>query len=65
MRRAGFLATLAAGVGLLGTSLYGIGGVDRTLQIAAAPKPSPELVREYKPRHDCPDRDRTLPGRHV
>ena len=52
MRRAGFIATLAAGVGLLGASLHGIANVDRQLEIAAAPTAQPELVRE---RHhgDC------------
>jgi hypothetical protein len=56
MRRAGFLATLAAAVGLLGTSLHGMTRVDTTLQIAAAPAPQPELVREWNVR-DC-DRER-------
>ena len=40
MRKAGFAATLVAGVGLLGTSLHGMTSVDRTLAIAAAtPRP--------------------------
>ena len=55
MRRAGFAATLVAGVGLLGASLHGMTSVDRTLAIAAAtPTPSaptPELVHEKK--RDC------------
>jgi len=57
MRRAGFLATLAAGVGLLGASLHGMTSMDTTLKIAAAtsaPAPqqqlSPEFVRDH---HDC------------
>jgi hypothetical protein len=43
MRRAGFLATLVAGFGLLGLSLHGITGVDHTLQIAAATAPAPQV----------------------
>ena len=31
MRRAGFFATLAAGVGLLGASLHGVTSMDHTL----------------------------------
>jgi hypothetical protein len=53
MRRVGFLATLAAGAGLLGASLHGMTNVDRTLKIAAAPTPAPELVREWKAPRDC------------
>jgi|GEM_PF-5860821 hypothetical protein len=55
MRKAGFAATLAAGVGLLGASLFGMTSVDRTLAIAAATPapsaPSPELVLEKQ--RDC------------
>ena len=52
MRRAGFIATLAAGVALLGASLHGMTRVDTTLRVAAAPAvaPQPELVRD---RRDC------------
>jgi len=58
MRRAGFAATLVAGVGLLGASLHGMTSVDRTLAIAAATPtpsaPSPELVLEKQRRgFDC------------
>ena len=43
MRRAGFLATLAAGVGLLGASLHGMTSLDATLKLAAAtPTPVPQ-----------------------
>ena len=51
MRRAGFVATLVAGVGLLGASLHGMTSVDTTLKVAAAPAPAPqtEFVRE----RDC------------
>ena len=45
MRRAGFLATLAAGVLFLGASLHGMTKVDTTLKVAAAPAPPPQLVR--------------------
>ena len=57
MRRAGFLATLAAGVGLLGASLHGLTSMDTTLKIAAAtptPAPqvaSPEFVNDW--HRDC------------
>lgn len=55
MRRAGFAATLVAGVGLLGASLHGMTSVDRTLAVAAAtPTPSaptPELVLDKQ--RDC------------
>ena len=37
VRRVGFLATLATGVGLLGASFHGMTSVDKTLKIAAAP----------------------------
>ncbi len=55
MRKAGFAATLMAGVGLLGASLHGMTSVDRTLAIAAATPtsvPSEELVLEKRGR-DC------------
>ncbi len=56
MRRAGFAATLVAGVGLLGASLHGMTSVDRTLAVAAATPtpaaPQPELVLEQRKR-DC------------
>jgi hypothetical protein len=55
MRKAGFLATLAAGVALLGASLHGMAAVDTTLKIAAAPTPQPELIRQ-----DC-ERERHHP----
>ena len=55
MRKAGFLATLAAGVALLGASLHGMASVDTTLKIAAAPTPTPELIRQ-----DC-ERERHHP----
>ena len=53
MRRAGFLATLAAGFALVGASLHGMTGVDRTLKVAAAqPKAHPEHVHEVEWRDD-------------
>jgi hypothetical protein len=61
MRRAGFLATLAVGVSLLGASLHGLTSMDTTLKIAAAPttpappQASPEYVFDH---HRGCDRDR-------
>jgi len=51
MRRAGFLATLAAGVGLLGASLHGMTSMDATLKVAAAtpvPRAEPEFVIDHR-----------------
>ena len=53
VRRVGFLATLATGVGLLGASFHGMTSVDNTLKVAAAPKPSPELLQERSTVRDC------------
>ena len=61
-RRTGFLATLAAGMALLGASLHGITSVHHELKLAAAtpaPAPSVETVNEWGVR-DCDKRD----GRH-
>jgi hypothetical protein len=67
MRRAGFAATLVAGVGLLGASLHGMTSVDRTLAVAAAtPAPSaptPELVLEKRQR-DCDRWEQRRERRH-
>jgi hypothetical protein len=52
VRRVGFLATFATGVGLLGASFHGMTSVDDTLKIAAAPSPSPELLQERAPARD-------------
>jgi hypothetical protein len=51
MRRAGFLATLVAGIAFLGASLHGMTNVDHTLKVAAAPTPAPELVRDCERPH--------------
>lgn len=66
LRRGGFIATLAAGIGLLGVSFHGMTGVDTTLRVAAAPKPSPELLLERAPvrDRDC-DRRNGRRGREV
>ena len=52
VRRVGLIATLATGVGLLGASFHGMTSVDKTLKIAAAPTPSPELLQERAPVRD-------------
>ncbi len=39
LRRSGFLATLIAGLALLGGGLYGLAGVDDSLELAAADRP--------------------------
>ena len=62
VRRVGFFATLATGVALLGASFHGMTNMDKTLQIAAAPKPSPELLQERV--RDC-DRDKPQRGHEV
>jgi hypothetical protein len=54
MPRTAFLATLAAGIGLLGAAFHGITSVDHQLQAAvatpAAPQP-PDFVGEDCPAH--------------
>jgi hypothetical protein len=54
-RRVGFLATIAAGMALLGAAFHGITSVDGELKLAAAtpaPAPSVETVTERSVR-DC------------
>ncbi len=65
MRRVGFIATLVAGVGLLGASLHGMTDVDHTLKVAAAQQSAPktELVREQTGKRDC-DREHLREHRH-
>ena len=61
-RRVGFLATLAAGMALLGAAFHGITSVDHELKVAATtptPAPSVETLNEWSVR-DC-DKPR---GRH-
>ena len=58
LRRYGFLATLAAGMALLGASFHGITSVDHELKIAAAtPAPSLETVQESQQVRDCDRHD--------
>ena len=68
-RHAGFVATLAAGVCLLGVSLHGITNVDHELKLAAAtPAPAqahPELVRDESRGRDCDRHDRQHHGPEV
>ena len=72
MRKAGLIATLMAGFGLLGASLHGMTRVDTTLRIAAAtsaPQVSPSDPDFVVERHkrDCdPERgDRSHKGPRV
>ena len=52
-RRTGFLATLAAGMALIGASFHGITSMDHELKLAATtPTPSLETVNEWHDR-DC------------
>jgi hypothetical protein len=64
LRRAGFVATIAAGLAMLAAALYGMTRVDTTLQLAAAGSaPQTTLVidvREHRhgarplgPWHEC------------
>jgi hypothetical protein len=59
MRRTAFLATLAAGIGLLGAAFHGMTTVDHQLQLAAAPQP-PDYVS-----NDCPAREHHRHGPKV
>jgi hypothetical protein len=55
VRRTGFLATLAAGIALLGAAFHGMTSVDHELKVAATtptPAPSLENVSEWHVR-DC------------
>lgn len=48
LRRAGFVATLVAGVAMLGSAVHGLVGVDAALQIADA-RPDAVLVADGPP----------------
>ncbi len=50
------MATLAVGVGLIGSSMYGLAGVGQDLELAAA-RPSTTLVAERVEGYDCPYRE--------
>lgn len=68
LRRAGFLATLAAGFLMLGAAVHGIVDVDRTLKVASArtapPASTPSQrfddreTRGWEIRRDVPRRHR-------
>jgi hypothetical protein len=53
MRRVALIATLAAGLGLVGASVHGITSMDTKLQLAdqRMQQPQPGFVSD---RHDCP-----------
>jgi hypothetical protein len=51
MRTAGLVATLVAGLGLLGASLHGLTRVDATLRAAVTPAaPPPQFADENRDR---------------
>jgi len=52
LSRTGFVATLAVGVGLVGSSLYGLAQVGEDLELAAA-RPATTLVAERADRPHC------------
>jgi hypothetical protein len=53
LRRAGFAATVAAALLMLGAAVHGVTRVDTTLQLAAAPPPAHQLyVVDERPRGD-------------
>jgi len=63
LRRAGFAATLLCGVGLLGSGLHGVAGVNTTLELAdsaARPPAARMLVSDHHAQdrswRDCEDR---------
>jgi hypothetical protein len=61
LRRAGFLATLAAGVGLFAVSVHGMTTVDTTLKVAAAtpsPMQQPSVQQDVSQRRHGRDCDR-------
>jgi hypothetical protein len=52
LRRMGFAAVLATGALMLGSALYGMTGVDDTLELAAAAPPEhPTYVIDAPPAH--------------
>jgi hypothetical protein len=64
LRKAGFLATIAAGMTLLGAAFHGITSVDHDLKLAAAtPAPSIDTVNE-RSVHNC-DRPHHRTGQEV
>jgi len=60
-RRTGFLATLAVGVGLLGSSFYGLAQVGQDLEVAAVRSPGPAVAAD---RDAFPVADRDCPRPH-
>jgi hypothetical protein len=55
VRRTGFLATLAAGMALLGAAFHGMTSMDHELQVAAAtptPAPATETVGDWHRCHE-------------
>jgi hypothetical protein len=61
LRRAGFLATLSAGVGLFAVSVHGMANVDSTLKLAAAtpaPLEQPSVQQDVSQQWHGRDCDR-------
>lgn len=54
--RSGFVATLAVGVGLVGSSLYGLAEVGHDLEVAAADRARPATAFVVHRHGDCPGR---------
>ena len=52
-RGSGFLATLAVGLGLLGSSFYGLAQVGHDLELAAARAPAPSADARTFADRDC------------
>jgi len=56
------VATLAVGVSLVGSSLYGLAQVGEDLELAAAARPSTTFVADRGDSWDCPRRDVPVSG---
>ena len=65
LRRTAFLAVLVTGLGLTASAVHGLSGIDRELQLAAAPQERPTFVSDrHRGGPDC-DGPRHEPARRV